>query len=251
MKNHALFAAIAAMSLTTTGALAQNPYVMKDNTQITLSGTVTSADDNEFVLDYGGGTITVELGGLDWGFGRDGDEGEISSGDHVVVVGEVDDELFESTKIEADYVYVQDLGTQFSSPQQQAQQQQQPPPLYAATWTFVDFDTIVEGKVTSVSQEKQQFALRTGTTSTETLIVDVSNLENNPIDQDGFQQIKEGDRVAVSGDLDDNFIQNRKLIAENVVSLGSRERIEAQSTTGTQTMDTNGNTPGSTRPQTQ
>lgn len=247
MKNHALLAAIAAIAFSTGGASAQDPYLLKDNTQITISGTVTSADDNSFVLDYGGGTITVELGGLDWGFGRDDEESQIKSGEKVVVTGEVDDELFETTKIEADHVFIQDLGTQFSSPRQDQQQQQ---PLYAATWTFIDFDTIVEGKVTSVSQEKQQFALRTGTTSTETLVVDVSNLPNNPVDQDGFQQIKKGDRVAVSGDLDDQFIESRKLIAENVVSLDPPERIAAQNTTGTQ-MKTTGTSPRTTRPQNQ
>ncbi|MDZ7782331.1 MAG: hypothetical protein U5K56_05075 [Halioglobus sp.] len=60
-------------------------------------------------LDYGQGNITVEMDDSD----RDADGYKLIEGDRITVSGVVDDDFYESTKIEAASVYVEELGTHF------------------------------------------------------------------------------------------------------------------------------------------
>ena len=78
-------------------AVAQNPYLQPDDTWITISGKVESVSPNQFELDYGSGTVTVEMDDGD----RDADAYKIYNGDEVTVTGLIDDDFYEVTTIEA------------------------------------------------------------------------------------------------------------------------------------------------------
>lgn len=78
-----------------------NPYARADDTWITLGGTVENVAPNSFELNYDGGRITVEMDDDD----RDADGYTLRNGDDVTVAGMIDDDLFETTTIEASSVY--------------------------------------------------------------------------------------------------------------------------------------------------
>ncbi|MGM0425831.1 MAG: hypothetical protein ACQEQ7_01185 [Thermodesulfobacteriota bacterium] len=65
--------------------------------------------EDSFTLDYGEGTVLVEMDDWDWY----DEEGTVLEGDKVTVYGKIDDDLYEATSIEASSVYVENLGTYF------------------------------------------------------------------------------------------------------------------------------------------
>ena len=83
-----------------------NPYLKKDETWISISGRAVDTGIDSFTLDYGEGVIVVEMDG--WGWYTD-DFQKIE--DHKVrVYGRIDDDLYETTTIEASSVYDENLG---------------------------------------------------------------------------------------------------------------------------------------------
>ena len=66
-------------TFTATSALAQDPYLMSNNSWISISGTVKSVSADLFTLDYGDGLITVEMDDGD----RDADAYKLIPGDEV------------------------------------------------------------------------------------------------------------------------------------------------------------------------
>lgn len=90
-------------------APATDPYAKPDDTWIHISGKVESVRANALTLDYGDGTITVEMDDGD----RDADGYKLTKGDKVTVTDRIEDDSFETTKIKADSVYVESLATYF------------------------------------------------------------------------------------------------------------------------------------------
>ena len=80
-----------------------------DSGWINLGGEVVSTLPTSFILDYGNGTVTVEMD--DWDWYREGQA--LAEGDEVVVTGRVDNDLYDEKKIEASSVYVQNLNSYF------------------------------------------------------------------------------------------------------------------------------------------
>lgn len=83
----------------------------KDDSFISVSGTVIQATPDGFKLDYGEGSIWVEMDDFDAykeGYG-------ILLNDDVIVTGYVDADFYENKKIEADSVYVDDIMTSFQA----------------------------------------------------------------------------------------------------------------------------------------
>jgi hypothetical protein len=70
--------------------------------------------------------------------------------------------------------------------------------------------------VTDVDDE--EFTLNTGTRS---IRVEVDEMPYNPLDDEGYQKIELGDRVSVSGVIDDDLFEGRELVASSVVDLVS------------------------------
>ena len=186
------------------GASAQDPYEEPDGSYISLSGTVTSSDADSFMLDYGEGMVFVEMDDWDWY----GDAYGILPEDEVTVYGYVDDDLYETTSIEASSVYVEDLNTYYY-----ASGADEESVNYIST-TWYDYDYTVTGIVDSVSG--REFTIDTGTRQ---MTVDTMQLGYNPLDDEGFLKIEKGDRVTVYGDLMLSVFDDREISAEALVKL--------------------------------
>ena len=201
-------ALIAAVFTTSTMADEADPYSMADNTWITLSGEVKSVDRDSFILDYGDGYIMVEMDDGD----RDADAYKLLKGDKVTVSGRIDDDFFETTKIEAGSVYVENIGTTFfaSSIDEETSEQL----VAAISVPVVVSETIVQGTVTEVA--KDEFTVDAGL---KKLRVDVSDMPFDPLDEEGYLKIDVGDRVRVSGEMDNQIFEGRELVADTVIVL--------------------------------
>lgn len=190
-------------------ASAQDPYEKPDGSYVSLNGTVTSSTPSSFMLDYGEGVVLVEMDDWDWY----GDAYGILPEDDVTVYGYVDDDLYETTSIEASSVYVEDLNTYFyaSGADEEGIAENK---LAAYTTTWYDYDYAVTGIVESVSG--REFTIDTGTRQ---MTVDTLQLDYNPLDDEGFLKIEEGDRVTVYGDLILSVFDEREISAEALVKL--------------------------------
>lgn len=202
-------AALIAAGLTTS-ALADeaDPYTMADNTWITLSGEVESVDRDSFMLDYGDGYILVEMDDGD----RDADAYKLLEGDKVTVSGQIDDDFFETTKIEASSVYVENIGTTFFA--SSVDEETSEGLVATVSVPVVVAETVVQGTVTDVNTS--EFTVDAGL---HNMRVDVSDMPYNPLDDEGYQKIDVGDRVRVSGDIDSDLFEGRELVADTLIKL--------------------------------
>ncbi|HKJ05241.1 MAG TPA: NirD/YgiW/YdeI family stress tolerance protein [Geopsychrobacteraceae bacterium] len=194
-----------AMIFFATSALAVNPYVQPDNTWITISGTVKNVTADSFILDYGSGTIIVEMDDGD----RDADGYKLLNGDKVTVNGKIDDDFFEKTSIEASSVYVESIGTFFfaSAEDEEDYNVNLVTPIIVST-------SVVQGVVTKV--ENHGFTINDGEKS---LDIDVSEMAFDPLDDKGYLKIDVGDLVRVTGTMDDRFFTDRELVASSAVEI--------------------------------
>lgn len=173
---------------------------------VSISGTVASVMPDGFVLDFRDGDIAVEMDEDS----RDAEAYELSMGDRVTVFGPVDDDFFESRRVEASAIYVEKLGTYFRNR------------LAAeAEYDFVTVSTpvdppsiVVQGEVTHVNGSR--FTVDTGSRSFR---VDVGRMSYNPVDDEGYQSIQAGDLVSVSAPIEDDFLEGRTLYADSVTSI--------------------------------
>ncbi|MDF0751998.1 NirD/YgiW/YdeI family stress tolerance protein [Marinobacter sp. 71-i] len=211
MKRTALSLAISsALVAAPTAVLAatESPYLQSDGSWITLSGTVTSTAAETFKLDYGGGLVTVEMDDWDWYE----EDGEILSGDKVTVYGEVDDDTFENTKIEASSVYVENLGTYFFA---SAKDEENFNDLDVTPTVPVDVgDLTITGTVESV--DGREFTIDS---AAQQMKVDTTFMSYNPMDDEGYQNIDKGDFVTVTGNTEYDTFEKQELMAESVVTL--------------------------------
>lgn len=185
-----------------------NPVKNKtDGSWVALSGQVVTHTPSQFTLDYGEGTILVETD--DWD--SLGDGWVISEGDKVTVYGLVDDGFYQTKRIEAGSVYIEDSSTMVTAPSN-ADEEAAP-----ATYTYfsvpADYDLQLAGTVTSVSG--RNFTIDTGKRK---VTVNTLGMGYNPVDNIGVQQIKKGDFVSVTGDLNLNMFENALINAETIVS---------------------------------
>ncbi|HAD30119.1 MULTISPECIES: DUF5666 domain-containing protein [unclassified Methylophaga] len=206
--NNARILTFASLTLFALPAVAINPYALEDDSWISINGEVTSVTADAFELDYGDGQITVEMDDGD----RDADGYKLIQGDEVRVSGMIDDDFYDLTTIEASSVYVKNIDTYF----------------YASAMDEEDIgysiispsvtDTVVQGTITSVDANGEQFTLDSGL---QELTVEVDELTYNPLDNEGFQQLDVGDRVSVQGSIDHDFFEGRVFEANYVTTLYS------------------------------
>jgi uncharacterized protein YdeI (BOF family) len=207
----ALSPALVVTALAATGSVwagDSNPYLKPDGSWITISGSVESVQADQFTLDYGDGIIIVEMDDGD----RDADGYKLLEGDKVTVSGRIDDDFFELTTIEAGSVYVENLGTTFFA----SSLDEESRGLFEAN-LFPPVDiahTVVRGTVSEVNAH--DFVLDT---ENRTLRVDVSEMTFDPLDDEGYLKIDEGDRVKVFGEMDANLFQGRELEADTIIEL--------------------------------
>jgi len=201
----AMLTVLFASALLAFPALAQDPYEAADDTWISVSGEVESVSPDMFALNYGDGLITVEMDDGD----RDADAYKLVKGDRVTVYGKVDDDLFETRSIEASSVYVENLGTHFFASAVDEED------VFITVTTPVVVSRIeLQGRVTNVGLD--QFSIDNGTRE---ITVEIDELPYNPLDDEGYLKITEGDWVRVIGEMQPDFMQGRILMADSVVSV--------------------------------
>ena len=176
-----------------------DPHLQPDNTLLSLQGTAQKVTDNDLMLDFGDGMIRVETDRLE------SESSNISDGDKIIVYGEVDDDLFESTALEANVLYIKNSNITLTrsgmSPNVSASQ-------------YNDDDMSLTGTITNINGDK--FTIDNDKRS---VTVDTSELGYNPFDDEGSQKLNKGDRVTVTGDADDDTWKNRTLNAETITSM--------------------------------
>jgi len=198
-----------ALALTgATAAWAEDPMTEPDDSWISVSGTVESVSADSFVLDYGEGLMTVEMDDGD----RDADGYKLISGDQVTVTGLIDDDFYEARTIEASSVYVDSINTNFYASAVDEEDVNQV--IVAVDTPVVISATTVQGEVTAI--DAQEFTLDTGLSK---MTVDVDEMAYNPLDDEGYQKIDVGDRVSVTGQIDDDLFESSELDADSVVTL--------------------------------
>ena len=164
-----------------------------------------SAGPDSFLLDYGRGTVNVEMDDWDWyaeGY-------KLLNGDKVRVHGAIDDDAYETTKIEASSVYVEKLGTFFF-----ANSADEETPYVPYSFDLDPNTTVVTGTVTGV--QGRTFTLDTGPRQ---LKVDTAAMAYNPLDNEGYQRVTKGDRVSATGRLENTLFSKRELSATSVITL--------------------------------
>ena len=186
-----------------------NPYLKPDDTWISISGTAVDTQPASFTLDYGEGVLTVEMDDWDWY----GDTPAGIEGDKVTVYGEVDDDFFEMTTIEASSVYVENRGTYYFASAADEESAREVD-LWVDYTPIVVGQTVVRGTIQSV--DGRTFTVDTGLREIQ---VDTITMPYNPMDEKGFQQLAKGDYVSVSGNMDVDFWEGRELMADTVITL--------------------------------
>jgi len=198
----------------TAAAAEEMPYAMPDDSWISIDGTIESVAPDRFTLDYGDGNIIVEMDDGD----RDADAYKLLEGDKVNIVGKVDDDFFETTTIEAMSVHVQKLGTTFYASAVDEED------VVMAVTVPVDLsETVVRGTVSSVSDDEFTVDM-----AGAELTVSTEGLGYDPLDDTGYQKIEQGDRVSVSGDMEDEFFGGTELEADAIVKLSDAQPGDGQ-----------------------
>lgn len=191
---------------------ATGPYARPDDSFITLSGTVVEPGASAFELDYGSGTITVEMDDWDaYGKAR-----ALMDGDTVTVYGRVDDDFFERTTVEAGAVYVDQLNSYFYASSMDEESAVYLPQLWVAPQVTPASEVTVRGEVASVDKKGKSFTVSIGDDEVE---VETHLLGYNPVDDKGYQRIDRGDYVSVSGNLDWEMIDGQVLTASTITTL--------------------------------
>lgn len=188
-------------------ASAQDVSSTYDGEWLSVSGTVESVDGDSFMLDYGDNIIPVEMDDYDWY-----SDNPLIVGDQVTVTGRMDDDFFQSRRIEASSVYVDSLHTHFYASAADEED---------VTVPLVDFDTLRTGGLsltgTVQSIDGEEFVLDAGAYDYK---VDVQSLYYDPFDAAGIQHVAVGDRVSVSGSIDDaDFFEKREIDATSLTEL--------------------------------
>ncbi|MBY6204624.1 NirD/YgiW/YdeI family stress tolerance protein [Halomonas denitrificans] len=188
------------------------PDMTPDDGWISISGSVSDVERDEFELNYGDGSVTVRMDDGD----RDADAYALLPGDKVRVIGRVDDDFMESLTIDAHSVQIDKLDTTFYSSAADRSAMDENAMWMTVTAPITVSETFVNGTVKSVYDE--HFTVETGMA---TLRVDVDDLPNNPLDDEGYLQVDVGDEVVVTGDMTSGFFEGRQLDADVVVELNS------------------------------
>lgn len=167
---------------------------------LNLAGKVVSTTPTSFQLDVGDDMVTVEMD--DWDWFKEGRQ--LKAGDDVVVTGRVDQDLWERKKMEANSVFVRNLGVTFYANGADEED-------LAAALIGTRPVTSTLGAVTSV--EGAEFTVGSPRGPVR---VDLSQLRVRPV-------LKVGDTVQAWGPIDIDTNEKLELMAQGVVVL-SRDK---------------------------
>lgn len=183
---------------------------------VVLSGKVTSVSPDAFKVKVKNDTVTVEMD--DWD--ADADGYKLVKGDNVVVSGMVDHDFLEKKTVEASTVYVKNLDTYFFA---SSYDEEVDPYIVTATYSVVgdlpeNASADLQGKVVTI--KGREFVVDTGLRK---ITVDTKDLLYNPMDDAGVTQIDMGDRVRVSGVVDDDFFDENEVSANFLMELDQKK----------------------------
>lgn len=188
-------------------ANAPNLSALDDGEWINLTGTVKSVAGDEFTLNYGENGIIVEMDDFDIY-----NENMLLPDDEVTVSGRMDEDFFNLKSIEASSVYVPKLGEYFFASAADEEEGGYVYPVYTLPLGPVTDDEWVSlvGTVTSIDGDE--------------MVID-AGLREYAVDGSGTvldtgELIDVGDRVSVTGEMDDvDLFDRRELEASSVVIL--------------------------------
>lgn len=216
MKKTMLLTSLSALVIATAGAKAADNDALaaaSDGEWLSVTGTVASVSADRFTLDLGKDQVTVEMDDYDWY-----DEAAVLAGDKVTVTGRTDKDFYEEKKIEASSVYLPSINEYFyvSAADEEDGYYSYPVTSYDLDPAIKDDEWVVlTGTVTEINDE--QFKLDTGY---RTLTVDTRAMDSSPTDDEGGRLVDVGDRVSVSGEMDDiDLFDTREVEANSVVLL--------------------------------
>jgi len=188
---------------------APNPPQLQERSLVSLTGTVGDVRKEAFVLDFVGGSITIEMD--DW---EAADEAwALRRGERVTVYGRVDGGFYERRTIAAKSIYSYDHRTY-----DYADERDEAGDHFALPFAMT---AVPEGSWVTVSGtigeiDGRRFTLRT---SGITLEIDTAGMPYDPLDDDGVQQLDAGERVTVWGVLDAGLFDRRTIRASTIVSV--------------------------------
>ena len=200
--------ALAQTAASPAAPVVSSPYTQPNNAWITISGKVTATSADAFVLDYGKGSITVEMDDYDWY----AEGSDILINDNVIVSGKIDHDAGETRSIEAASVYVKNARLSFF-----ADASDEEGGTRGAKRPVVNTDYPVFSYTgTVVSTAKENLVLDTGY---QLLTVNFSAYTENVFDQAGKVRIAPGDRISVKGKITEGYFGAASLDATGVAEL--------------------------------
>lgn len=181
------------------------------DTWITLTGEVSAVDSKFSTLDYGDGNIFVELRDTD----LDSNAYAKMKGEEVMVTARLDDGMFSSERLVAQSVIVDGMDTVYLA----ESVNQASADLYLSTASNIEFDDeemVLVGTVKSIGKEALQIDV--GDT---TVTVELDELEDAPVDADGYLTLMKGERVRITGELEDDFFNRFTVEADTLIKMKS------------------------------
>lgn len=188
---------------------AANPYMKPDQAEVTLTGEIEAIYADNFTLNYGDGLITVEMD--DWDFYND--TAPLVVGETVTVNGEIDHDFYEAKTVEAGRVYSYETSTYYyanDADEEDADYWVYSYPVVAPEGTWLALSGIVQ------EIDGSEFVLDTGL---DEMRIETAYLNSDPLDDEGVQQIDSGDRVYVSGEVDNSVFDDKEIEASSVITL--------------------------------
>lgn len=257
------FADTSMSSTTKTTTMTQQstlPQYIEDGEWVSLSGKVQQPMADHFTLNYGRGTIRVDLDMFDTSVLPDN---QLKAGQNVTVTGHMDNNLFSKREIDASALYVYNTRKHYFSADETDRpdavvlgymNEHQPrvnammqghgqthgqakvktnSQAYGNAYQATQHTNIrtssklnqedgswinTTGKIVSIDDD--EITLQT---SYGDIDVDMDEMGYNPNDDDGYKQLKVGQRVLVTGVMDNGLFEEREIVARNVVRLSSRK----------------------------
>ena len=214
----ALLIAPAAAHAETAAPAAQSPYELSNHSWVTLTGEVVATREGQIALDYGGGSIGVELDDRD----RFDEANLVSPGERLTVFGRIDADFGEVRTIEADSIFVHSTQTYYSD-MSAADDEADPFTMAYVTQSYAYPVPATEGAVFSVGgivrsidADENEFVIDTGWND---LQVDADYLTYNPLMAEGDARLSVGDDVRVTGRFDEGVVEDDEILATSVVTL--------------------------------
>lgn len=205
-----LVATVLAAALGNTATAANELAKEPDGSWVSVKGTVVAKLEDSLILDYGEDTITVEVDSWDASDNAD----SVLTGYQITVQGRVDNDFYHERSIEADSIYVDELNTVLTRPTPMDEEEANRR-MRTRYFGPIDNDIEVVGTVSGTSG--REFTIDSGDRQ---VTVNTIELDYNPMDESGFQQIEPGDFVRASGELRSDTLESREMMAETVISLG-------------------------------